>query len=542
MAIKEELLLKGKADFKEVDREAKRAQKSLGDMARGFGDAMTRVNQALEVAQTALHALGQGVAMARFTGQVERLEAVVGEGLASRLKSATGDTITSFDAMSVAAKAMQADFKFTGDEMEDVFAFAKKLSDSGFGPLKETTDTLFNALITGGEELIKFGINLEGATTVAEKTQVALRQLHEMSKNPLAVGEAANEFDKFNAELEDMIDDLKFFVGAAVREVFLFLKSVSPAFKLIADLRGKQRKILEEQDRKARAAKDAQIRRSRIKVEVEPTVFLEDGELFEEVEDFTINQVDAFNKEIANKIKSRPPLTLEQKFKMMFTADDAERDFQAMLSKVNESLVAEGAGLQPIIDAEMIATNARIDADVAFTNATFEQAEERKSIREQEVAAQMAAFEAQFGAARAGIGLAQEIFGKSKAVRVANAGLHVLEEIAHASSQFALFNVPGGVAHLFAAAKWGLIAGKSAAGGGGSSTGRSTSRGGAGGGLSRPSGGGGSGRAAPPMVININGPSLGAPEKLGEVINRAIRVSERRGTTQPVENRVVTHA
>ena len=539
MAIRENLLLKGKADFKQIDKEAKRSKRSLGDMAAGFGDAMLRVNAALAVAQTAVRALGAAFDLAKFAGKFERLENLVGEGFASRLRRATGDTITSMEAMESAAQIMASSYELTSTEMEDLFTITDDLTKLLGTDFQKQSRKLFRALTEGTQDLERFGFKLDGIVGAAARSEAAIAQLHERSKNPLALSAAADEFDAFDAEIRNMVDDLKFFAGALVREIFLFIKEISPAFEQLAKLMDVRRKGLEKADRARQAQRDREkiLRRlerqdERDAQEAARTVKIDF------VPGFDFLKPGVLQEQFAKQVKSRPiKLTAVAELKLIFKREDEDEAFREELSDTVAELEKEikaaqfGGGdfLKGILgEAETVETAEQRKRDArAKTRADLLQT----------VDAELASQQAILGAVGAGADLAEEIFGKSKAITIANAGIQVLVNIAEANSAFARTLIPQGVMHLLAAAKWGVIAGKSAAGGSGGGGGSAGSRGGAGGGFSRPGGSGGGQSQTVTVIVNAG---IGAqPDEIGVAVRGALTSAQRHGAIETEDEQAV---
>lgn len=542
-----------------VTANTKQAQRSMRDYGKSgdkaglsitngfakFGSAMAGVQSAIALVKEAFEAVD-------FANQMQRLRKVVGATFGDELQAATGGTISKFEAMQVASKAMAMSFQFTRENMKDVLAVSDDLGKRLGIDTKDAANQLFEALNTGRKSsLAKFGIDIEGVKGQANKTKEALRQLHEQSKKPLASDEAADNFDKFKTQLQDNTDAIKELFGTTTRTVITFFGNAIRESKgfwgemksqfFIADRIIEMRKKAARERLQNLAAERAfmdTVKKFGVfgggnaRARFEHSRHLEHLSLL--TKGLTTSQMrlaDALSRRTQKtKTKTKSGRTARRPAKRLSLEEELlprEDDFQSTLNEIG---AFADAGIK------------KIDKDLAAVESK-RKAEAQAIIDAQraKVDAIMTEVDAWSTATDSIIRLQETLFGKSKALTILSAGIEAAKEGARAAAAFATGNIPGGIAHTAAAAQWVAVAAK-AGGSAGSSGGgsRGGNRGAAGGGFSRGTGVSGGG----PTVTNVYvGPGFfGDPDKLASEISNSIRGAERRGIIQPRENRVVQHA
>lgn len=215
---------------------ARRTAKSSGDLFKSFSDLKGSVDlvvgRFLIVTTAVTRALS---AIDQFATGWDRMASTLraGGGSVDEAADRTNNLISRLDLLAQRARLAQAGLALTEEQFAALAVAGARYAQSTGGTATQATEQLTGALISGGEELQKFGLFVEGATTKSDKQRIAVEQLVEQygeldATTTSLLGGAAN--------LDNVIDDVSLGFVDAVESSAGLQTSLDRLWTTVSDL------------------------------------------------------------------------------------------------------------------------------------------------------------------------------------------------------------------------------------------------------------------------------------------------------------------
>jgi len=430
--------------------------------------------------------------------------------------------------------------------MKTLFAAADDLSKRGFGPTTEIVDRLAEAMRKGRlTEFPKYGIAIDTTKSKSDQLAQAMESLKNIADNPLVSDAALDSLDQMKVKAKDAADSIKTILGNAFNEALIFIAKDLDRLDKMVDrhlggiARGRGVKLADVADVRASADLEARARAAKGLLSPDPTdaeisaeadrlfklklaatrELIKNSKIKQELADAEIEKdiaiAEAMGPKITDQFNKKKPVTREKRLGAYVVSMPNGRPLAMSERDFFEGIEFGQSGF------ESLAVLGSDKAPEAPRNKIKERDEARKAF-ESAMKAHQDSAQAAGSAASSTADIMQSLFGKNKALERANAVIQSSKNIAMAATEFALGNIPGGLAFLAAAAKWGVVATKA---GGSASTGGLSVPGGA----FRTTGGFGGGAGGRNITVNVGGGFVGKPKELGKEISESIRTAERAG-------------
>lgn len=206
-----------------------------------FGTTVTKIfsgiTGALGGIQSGLALIGQGLDMAKFSGQMKQLETVtnLSSEAMNRLKDAVDGSLTKMQIMQLAARGMNSDLNLSTDEMEQLFKAADNLADKGIGETTSNVEALMTALKGNTRHLRELGIVIDETTLKSKGMAAIWDRIFGIAGEELSESSVAKEADRMAANLQDAIDRLKVTLGDLVVKLEPFINLLAQTIGAFAD-------------------------------------------------------------------------------------------------------------------------------------------------------------------------------------------------------------------------------------------------------------------------------------------------------------------
>ncbi len=193
--------------FKKAVDDVGGAGRSLGQKVSDGLDmavrALIKFNLAVGGVQAGIGLLREGLDALRDVEAFHKLEQAVPVEVFERLDAATGNLFKKQQLLTVATKALNADFKFTAAQMADVLKASRTLSDQGYGPMEQIQEKLIKSVSKQGEGLDDFNLIIDKTKSGVERTNEVLAKLHGLAEESSITDETRTiaEMDRAFADL-----------------------------------------------------------------------------------------------------------------------------------------------------------------------------------------------------------------------------------------------------------------------------------------------------------------------------------------------------
>lgn len=198
--------------FKKAVDDVGGAGASLGQkIAKGLDSAMTalaKFNLAIGGVQAGVGLLREGLDALRDVEAFHKLEAAVPVEVFERLDAATGNLFKKQQLLTVATKALNADFKFTAGQMADVLNASRTLSERGYGPMEQIQEKLIKSVSKQGEGLDDFNLIIDKTKSGVERTSEVLAKLHGLAQEG-SITDETRTIAEMDRAFEDLAMTLK---------------------------------------------------------------------------------------------------------------------------------------------------------------------------------------------------------------------------------------------------------------------------------------------------------------------------------------------
>lgn len=218
----DKMKLKQEGFTKSVDTMGSRLSAGIDKVAVGF----SKLGLAIAGIEKVVQGVEKAFEFARFAAQMESFKKAIPTETVLQLKAATGGMVSEMELLRIASKRMVGDFKLTEDQMKLVFKRAQELSNRGFGDMIEIADRMAEAIQQKKfGRLDDFDIQVRQLGTDIEKTSDVWHSLAGDTAKMGVLDPALEQMKVLDAEMQDMWNKIKSFIGERVQEILSILSS-----------------------------------------------------------------------------------------------------------------------------------------------------------------------------------------------------------------------------------------------------------------------------------------------------------------------------
>jgi hypothetical protein len=179
-----------------------------------LGEAATHLNQSIELFQKLGAVIREGVAIAKFSAEMDNLERRVPVETLEMMRMATEGAVEKTQLLQFGMRALSGELHVTKEGLDLVLRAANSLADQGFGDTMQNAEALMGALRRGSSrELRQFGIALQDTEDRGNNVNTMLEKFQEIAAKEIEVSPQLKAIERLQTAWADGVADMKKTVG-----------------------------------------------------------------------------------------------------------------------------------------------------------------------------------------------------------------------------------------------------------------------------------------------------------------------------------------